>query len=557
MEKTNYNSMFFIRPLLFQELVTYILCTPFLAFFIYFCLPRAHPSFPYAIMLTNLLVPFSTGLSVIIKYTLTRPIIRAMQADADNEAMHRAVRPAAWLPIVDACVVVFRWVVLTNVCVSLVLFLQGHIYLPEFLFLCAIIACTGFSLVTLYYLAAETSLFPFYQKIGRFDVLENEKGLVRIGLGKKLIISNLLTGMVPIVYLIAVIFISAATKVDLSGMWVGFVLLFIETIAMTVINSMLIMRGFSGSVGEMSRILKDMAQGQGDLTRRLKINGIDEVGELAYWFNSFVGNMDEVITQVRDATMRVFTASHELSASSQSVSQNTQGQASSVEEVAAAVDGMHASINLNTNLVRDGKETAFAMKASGDIGSTVFGELAQAIGEISSVSRRIGDIVTTVNEVAFQTNLLALNAAVEAARAGEQGRGFAVVAQEVRALAGRSAEAARQIRGLIEETVARINTGDEMMKKASSSLTEIMSHMGSLARIMEQIESSSNEQAHGIAELNQAINSIDSSTQHNAATVEELAGTAEAMRTEADTLTDIVRRFKVSKKVPPSAAPTL
>jgi methyl-accepting chemotaxis protein len=277
------------------------------------------------------------------------------------------------------------------------------------------------------------------------------------------------------------------------------------------------------------------------------VNGFDEVGELAYWFNTFMSDLEGIIMQVRDATGRVFSASSEVSSGSHGLSQTSQKQASSVEQIASAIDEMHASITRNTGLIGEGRKASMDMKTRGESGRLVFNELSQAISEISLISRKIGDIVVTVNEVAFQTNLLALNAAVEAARAGEQGKGFAVVAQEVRALAGRSADAAGQIRTLIEDTVTRINNGDEIMQKATSSLHEIMTHMDLLAGMMEQIDTSSTEQAHGITELSQAITNIDATTQHNASTVEELASAAESMRSEAGVLSDTVSQFKVSE----------
>jgi methyl-accepting chemotaxis protein len=170
------------------------------------------------------------------------------------------------------------------------------------------------------------------------------------------------------------------------------------------------------------------------------------------------------------------------------------------------------------------------------------------MGEISKDSRKIGDIVVTVNDVAFQTNLLALNAAVEAARAGEHGKGFAVVAQEVRSLAQRSGGAAKEIRALIQGTVGKIGTGDEMVTKTSQSLEEMVSHMELFFRMMEVINSSSTEQTQNIRELTNAISQIDTTTQKNASTVEELASVLDNLRNEATVLADNVKKFKVTEE---------
>jgi methyl-accepting chemotaxis protein len=170
------------------------------------------------------------------------------------------------------------------------------------------------------------------------------------------------------------------------------------------------------------------------------------------------------------------------------------------------------------------------------------------MSEISDASKKIGDIIVTVNEVAFQTNLLALNAAVEAARAGEHGKGFAVVAEEVRALAQRSAEAARQIKVLIEDTVNKIAAGDTMVKKSGESLEQIIRHIQDLSQVMEEIAAASSEQATGVDELNRAIAQIDSTTQQNASTVEELACTSDSLSKEAREVAETVARFRVTRE---------
>jgi methyl-accepting chemotaxis protein len=181
-------------------------------------------------------------------------------------------------------------------------------------------------------------------------------------------------------------------------------------------------------------------------------------------------------------------------------------------------------------------------------------ELVLGMSEISSASKKIGDIITTVNEVAFQTNLLALNAAVEAARAGEHGKGFAVVAEEVRALAQRSADASKQIKTLIEDTVNKIEAGDAMVKKSGESLEQIIKHIQELSQVMEEIAAASSEQASGVDELNRAVTQIDSTTQQNASTVEELASTSDNLSNEAKDLSITVARFKVSQEVTVPAA---
>ncbi|HON38841.1 MAG TPA: methyl-accepting chemotaxis protein [Desulfomonilia bacterium] len=297
---------------------------------------------------------------------------------------------------------------------------------------------------------------------------------------------------------------------------------------------------------EISDKMKDIAQGEADLSARLPVLSKDEVGDIAHWFNEFVAKLEEVILSVKLAAAQVDTATQEVASGSQGLSQATQEQASAIEEVAATIEQMTSSIKQNASNAAQGREKALSMVQMASQSGEASQELVNGMSEISEASRKIGDIIVTVNEVAFQTNLLALNAAVEAARAGEHGKGFAVVAEEVRALAQRSAEAARQIKSLIEDTVNKINAGDEMVKRSGESLNQIIDHIQDLSQTMEEIAAASSEQASGVDELNRAVSQIDNTTQQNSATVEELASTSDHLSNEAKELARIVGRFRVS-----------
>ncbi|MBN2297780.1 MAG: HAMP domain-containing protein [Deltaproteobacteria bacterium] len=309
--------------------------------------------------------------------------------------------------------------------------------------------------------------------------------------------------------------------------------------------------------------LKDISEGEGDLSARLIIQSSDETGLLAEQFNIFVEKLEGIISGLKNIAYQVDVATKEVAAGSQGLSQATQEQAAAVEEVAATIEEMTSSIKQNASNAYEGSSKVKDMVAMANSTGEASNELVNAMDEISKASKKIGNIIVTVNEVAFQTNLLALNAAVEAARAGEHGKGFAVVAQEVRALAQRSADAARQIKDLIEDTVNKIGAGDDMVKKSKTSLEEIITYIETLSQTMEEIALVSSEQASGIDELNRAIGQIDSTTQQNASTVEELASTSDNLSVEASELAGYVQRFKVrdsaemkqvSKKTKPKAS---
>lgn len=308
-------------------------------------------------------------------------------------------------------------------------------------------------------------------------------------------------------------------------------------------------RRLAKSAEEISEKMIDIAQGDADLSVRLPVITKDEIGDIAHWFNIFVENLEDVISKVKVAAINVDVATREVSSGSQGLSQTTQEQAASIEEVVATIEQMTTSIKQNASNASESREKAVTMVQLGNKSGEDAQELMQGMEKISNASKKIGNIIVTVNEVAFQTNLLALNAAVEAARAGEHGKGFAVVAEEVRSLAQRSAEAAKQIKDLIEDTVEKIDAGDEMVKRSGKSLEQIISHIEELSQAMESIASASVEQANGVDELKRALSQIDNTTQTNASTVEELASTSENLSTEAKDLADSVKRFRVSTNI--------
>jgi methyl-accepting chemotaxis protein len=272
------------------------------------------------------------------------------------------------------------------------------------------------------------------------------------------------------------------------------------------------------------------------------------MGELAFWFNVFMDDIEEIVGRVRTTSNRLYDTAEDVNASSRDLSRETQAHAVSMEEVSTSISQMNAAISKNDELVIEGRKTSGVVTGLIDQNRQVFSDLMEAIREISNDSRKIGDIISTVNEVAFHTNLLALNASVEAARAGEHGKGFAVVAEEVRALAQRSAEAAKQIKNLIEDTVRKIGAGDVMVKKSRESLEEIITYIEDLSQTMDEIAAASSEQATGVDELNRAVAQIDNTTQQNSTTVEQIASTSDSLSHEARELTSIVGKFKVSDK---------
>lgn len=544
--------MLFLRPFVFQELISAAVLIPI----VYFLFMNGAPGFKDH-MLEAAMVASITGtigfiLGFLTKYLYVKPAIELMESGySRHEDVARAVRSASILPLAEAVVVYLRWSVLAIVICVIPFYTRGYIDGNSAVFGINALFMTAFSVVPFFFLASENSLLPFFEAVNLKGVIDARVGLLRWSLSRKLLLTVFLIAMPPIGNLIGLIYLSIYSGLNLENLQGAFFLIALQTLILTVLNGYLLMKSFKLSVGRMSVMLKDMARGQGDLTRRLEVTGLNEVGELAFWFNEFMNDIEQIVSHVRESSLELHNSIGDVSAGSQDLSQATQEQAASVEEISASIEEMTGTIQHNAELIREGQEASNAITKLIDHSKQIFSQLNIAIQEVSQDSRKIGDIVSTVNEVAFHTNLLALNASVEAARAGEHGKGFAVVAGEVRSLAQRSAEAANEIKALIEGTVGKVKTGDDMMKKTSASMEELMSRMEFFFKMMEVISTSSMEQSQNISELSKAISQIDGTTQHNASTVKELASTLDNLRTVATILADDVQKFRTSGEKQP------
>jgi methyl-accepting chemotaxis protein len=229
------------------------------------------------------------------------------------------------------------------------------------------------------------------------------------------------------------------------------------------------------------------------------------------------------------------------------LSQRTSQQAAALEETSASMEEMTSTVKQNADNAKQADQLAINARATADKGRVVTQQAVGAMDEINKSSKKIADIITVIDEIAFQTNLLALNAAVEAARAGEHGRGFAVVATEVRNLAQRSATAAKEIKGLIKESIQRVNDGSELVNQSGKTLEEIVNSVKRVTDIIAEISAASQEQAIGIDQVNRAIMAMDQTTQQNVGVVEQTANVAQAMRDQASQLQQQVQVFKISQ----------
>jgi methyl-accepting chemotaxis protein len=295
----------------------------------------------------------------------------------------------------------------------------------------------------------------------------------------------------------------------------------------------------------MAATLTELASGDADLTQRLEIRSRDEVGHLAQAMNAYLDNLRELIREIKQTSVDVASASQQLSGASSHLSSGSQEQASSLEETAASLEEITGTVKQNADNARQANQLAMRSRDVAELGGQVVETAVTAMDEINKSSKKIADIITTIDEIAFQTNLLALNAAVEAARAGEQGRGFAVVAAEVRNLAQRSATAAKEIKGLIQDSVAKVESGSALVTKSGQTLGEIVSSVKRVTDIIGEIAGASQEQSTGIDQVNRAVSQMDRVVQSSAAETEELLSTAQSLTTQARQLQALVARFKL------------
>ncbi|SDP91836.1 methyl-accepting chemotaxis sensory transducer with Cache sensor [Rhodoferax sp. OV413] len=253
-----------------------------------------------------------------------------------------------------------------------------------------------------------------------------------------------------------------------------------------------------------------------------------------------------LVRQVRDSTESINTASAEIAAGNSDLSGRTESQASALEETAASMEQLTATVQQNAANARRADELARSASDMAVRGGDVVQQVVSTMGSIDQSSRKIVDIISVIDGIAFQTNILALNAAVEAARAGEQGRGFAVVASEVRSLAQRSAAAAKEIKGLIDDSVAKVGVGTQLVEQAGSTMREVVNGVKSVTTMVAEISAASAEQSAGIAQVNQAISQMDQGTQQNAALVEEALAAAQSLSQQAVALSQTVGQFRVA-----------
>ena len=285
---------------------------------------------------------------------------------------------------------------------------------------------------------------------------------------------------------------------------------------------------------------------EGDLSQPVHEFGRNCVGKLVPLLSAMQDSLREAVSTIREGSDNIWRGATEISAGNNSLSSRTEEQAAALEQTAASMEELTATVKLNADNAREASKLADTASVTAGRGGNLVDDVVKTMDGISLSSKKIAEITTVINSIAFQTNILALNAAVEAARAGEQGRGFAVVAGEVRNLASRSADAAKEIETLIADSVSRVEKGSSLVNEAGQTMSAILKSVTDVTVIMKQIAEASEEQSKGISQVGIAVTQMDGVTQQNASLVEQVSAAAAALEVQTQALQSSVQKFRLS-----------
>jgi methyl-accepting chemotaxis protein len=311
-------------------------------------------------------------------------------------------------------------------------------------------------------------------------------------------------------------------------------------------------RSITRPVNEAVQLARRVADG--DLSVHIEVQSQDETGQLMQALKEMNESLVRIVAEVRQGCDTIATATEEIAAGNLDLSSRTEQQASSLEETASSMEELTSTVRQNADNAMQANRLAATASEIAVKGGSVVSEVVHTMGTINESAKRIVEIISVIDGIAFQTNILALNAAVEAARAGEQGRGFAVVASEVRNLAQRSAAAAKEIKELIGDSVEKVEAGTRLVDQAGVTMNEVVESVKRVTGIISEITEASREQTSGIEQINVAITQMDDVTQRNASLVEEAAAAAEALKSQAGKLVQLVNVFRLDEAQKPMLA---
>ncbi|WP_227370753.1 methyl-accepting chemotaxis protein [Halomonas sp. M20] len=350
--------------------------------------------------------------------------------------------------------------------------------------------------------------------------------------------------------------VSAEASESLRNTIISTILLGIAIFVAVALVALWLVRRLVRPINITASAMRDIAQGRGDLTRRLNVATRDEIGDLAEQFNTFVARMQTTLIDVRRGVYEVHNAAGEMAKGSEELATRTEQAAANLQETSSSMEEITSTVNHSAESAQQANQLASSTVTVARQGGEAMTEVEKTMGDISGSATRIAEIIKLIDDIAFQTNILALNASVEAARAGEHGRGFAVVAEEVRNLASRSADASSEIRGLIDTAVTYTRQGSETVQRAGVTMREIVESVTRVTDVIAEISAGAREQSNGIGQVNTAVTEMDTMTQQNSAMVQQTSSTADTMREQATRLSALIDTFVLGDEDTQAASKT-
>jgi methyl-accepting chemotaxis protein len=548
-ENSNHKNIF-SRMILKQELFLYIFLVPVTVIFMYNSLDFAKSSF-YLFMLFVILGSITTFIvGFLVNYIYMLPITKyAKNIDGYKKGpeLLRDIKKRAYkAPFIGALLVFIRWFIVASLffTVPCIIFLNPTI--SDIILISVIFFCNGLICMPVFFFIAESELFRVHN-ISRIKSIShtsvNVKGLsTRV----RIILSITLAMLYPVILLITFIVFSMLDIYSLRDSLVGFIILMISSISISILCGYLLSKSTKTSINNVNQILKQLADFNGDLRVQVPCLSSDDIGYLANNFNEFLSSLNKLISSVKSSVNQINTGISQISNSTQSLSEGVTTQASSLEEISSSLTELSSQVQNNVENINQTYSIVDLTKTNAYSGNSMIKELVELMEKVNGSAGDIKKIIKVIDDIAFQTNILALNADIEAERVGKYGRGFAVVATSVRNLAGRSGEAVKDTGEKIEEVIENITKVNNLFKETAVKFEEIYNGALESSKLTNDISETIQEQANGIEQISTSLNQIEDVVQNSSASAEENAVANEELATQTNAVAELVSYFKVN-----------
>ncbi len=487
----------------------------------------------------------------LVNYIYMLPISKyAKNIDGYNrgpESIKEVKKRAYKAPFIGALLVFIRWFIVASIffTVPCIIFLNPTIY--DIILISVIFFCNGLICIPVYFFISESELFKVHNISGIKNISHVNVNVKGLSTRVRIILSITLAMLYPVILLITFIVFSMLDIYSLRGSLVGFIILMISSVSISILCGYLLSKSTKTSINNVNQILKQLADFNGDLRVQVPCLSSDDIGYLANNFNEFLTSLNKLISSVKSSINQINTGIGQISNSTQSLSEGVTTQASSLEEISSSLNELSAQVQNNVESINRTYSIVDSTKNDAYSGNVMIKDLVEVMEQVNGSAGDIKRIIKVIDDIAFQTNILALNADIEAERVGKYGRGFAVVAESVRNLAGRSGEAVKDTSEKIEEVIKNITKVNNMFKETAVKFDEIYKGSVESAKLTNEISETVQEQANGIEQISTSLNQIEDVVQNSSASAEENAVANEQLATQTKAVADLVSYFKVNE----------